>query len=118
MIPDFSSICGPKDPNAATSRRTPNPIVPSRETDVAVKMDLLLPPNTMSPPAPSPPASASPSAGGWGWAVIEVGFIFVMFFVFAGAPPPDVGEAHYLAKAKHYWDPAWCRGDMFLESKD
>jgi hypothetical protein len=50
--------------------------------------------------------------------MVEVGFIFVMFFVFAASPPPDVGEAHYLAKAKHYWDPAWCRGDMFLESKD
>ncbi|HUE70606.1 MAG TPA: DUF6798 domain-containing protein [Pirellulaceae bacterium] len=50
--------------------------------------------------------------------MIEVGFIFVMFFVFAGSPPPDVGEAHYLAKARHYWDPAWCRGDIFLESKD
>lgn len=72
----------------------------------------------MSPPAPSPHASASPPPGGWGWTVVEVGFIFVMFFVFAGSPPPDVGEAHYLAKARHYWDPAWCRGDMFLESKD
>jgi hypothetical protein len=29
-----------------------------------------------------------------------------------------VNEAHYLAKAKHYWDPAWCRGDLFLESAD
>ncbi len=71
----------------------------------------------MSPPAASAPASES-TPPGWGWAAAEVAFIFVMFFVFAGSPPPDVGEAHYLAKAKHYWDPAWCRGDIFLESKD
>lgn len=50
--------------------------------------------------------------------MVEVLCLLVMFFVFAGSPPPDVGEAHYLAKAKHYWDPSWCRGDMFLESRD
>lgn len=63
--------------------------------------------------------AASPSATcGWRWAAAEVLFIFLMFFVFAGSPPPDVGEAHYLAKAKHYWDRSWCPGDVFLESKD
>jgi hypothetical protein len=32
--------------------------------------------------------------------------------------PPDVNEAHYLCKARHYWDPQWCAGDLFLESAD
>ena len=72
----------------------------------------------MSPPPPKPNDLTPPAAGGWRWALVEVGFICVMFFIFAGSPPPDVGEAHYLAKARHYWNPVWCRGDMFLESKD
>ena len=53
------------------------------------------------------------------WAVwAEVGLIFVIFFVHAGWPVPDVNEAHYLGKAKHYWNEAWCAGDFFLESAD
>jgi hypothetical protein len=68
-----------------------------------------------------PTSSANAAVGqpaAWQWRVVEVLFIFLLFFLFAGSPPPDVGEAHYLAKARHYWDPAWCRGDLFLESKD
>jgi hypothetical protein len=56
--------------------------------------------------------------GGLRQAAFETAWIFLIFFLFAGSPPPDVGEAHYLAKAKHYWDPAWCAGDLFLESRD
>lgn len=52
------------------------------------------------------------------WAVAEIALIFLLMFLFAGWPPPDVNEAHYLAKAKHYWQPAWCAGDHFLESAD
>ena len=29
---------------------------------------------------------------------------------------PHVNETHYLAKAKQYWQPDWCAGDLFLES--
>lgn len=32
------------------------------------------------------------------------------------APIPAVNEPHYLVKARHYWQPEWCRGDLFLES--
>ncbi|MCM2370904.1 DUF6798 domain-containing protein [Aporhodopirellula aestuarii] len=46
-----------------------------------------------------------------GWAAI-VG----LFFVYAGDAPPGVNEAHYLAKAKNFWDPAWCRNDLFVAS--
>ena len=51
-------------------------------------------------------------------AAFEVVWIFLIFFLFAGSLPPDVGESHYLVKAKHYWQPAWCAGDLFLESRD
>lgn len=51
-------------------------------------------------------------------AAFEVAWIFLIFFLFAGSVPPDVGESHYLVKAKHYWQPAWCAGDLFVESRD
>ena len=41
-----------------------------------------------------------------------------MFFVAGGAPAPHVNETHYLLKAKHYWDPSFCPGDLFLDSAD
>src|SRR5207248_10530786 len=55
---------------------------------------------------------------GWRLAAFEVGWIFLIFFLLAGSLPPDVGESHYLVKAKHYWQPSWCAGDFFLESRD
>ena len=54
----------------------------------------------------------------WILSAVEVLLILVVFFLFAGGPTPDVNEAHYLAKAKHFWNPAWCRGDHFLGSED
>jgi hypothetical protein len=54
----------------------------------------------------------------WVQCLAETGFILLLFFIAAGSPPPGVGESHYLTKAKHYWDPAWCAGDLFLESAD
>ncbi len=47
---------------------------------------------------------------------LEIALIFVVFFVAAGTPVPHVNETHYLAKAKQYWQPDWCAGDLFLES--
>lgn len=47
---------------------------------------------------------------------LEIALIFVVFFVAGGAPAPHVNEAHYLTKAKQYWQPEWCQGDLFLES--
>jgi len=49
-----------------------------------------------------------------GW--LEIALIFVVFFVAGGAPAPHVNETHYLAKAKQYWQPDWCAGNLFLES--
>lgn len=51
-------------------------------------------------------------------AAIEILLIVLVFFVHAGWPVPDVNEPHYLGKAKHYWNPAWCQHDFFLETAD
>lgn len=42
--------------------------------------------------------------------------LLALFFVYGGDAPPMVNEAHYLAKAKHFWDPDWCDQDLFLTS--
>ncbi|MEX2286235.1 MAG: DUF6798 domain-containing protein [Planctomycetaceae bacterium] len=34
------------------------------------------------------------------------------------SPVPGVNEPHILTKARHYWDPNFCRGDFYLESPD
>lgn len=50
--------------------------------------------------------------------VLEVVLIFILFALFAAGPTPSVNEAHYLTKAKQYWNPEWCQGDLFLDSSD
>ncbi|MCC6494038.1 MAG: hypothetical protein IT424_13570 [Pirellulales bacterium] len=50
--------------------------------------------------------------------VLESLLIFLIFFITGGAPAPHVNETHYLAKAKHYWDPSYCPHDFFLNSAD
>ena len=49
---------------------------------------------------------------------LETGVIFLLCYLKAGWPPPDANEAHYLAKARHYWDAGWCADDFFLNSAD
>ena len=46
--------------------------------------------------------------------------VFASLFAYSvtRAPLPNVNEPHYLCKAKHYWNPDWCRGDLFLESSN
>lgn len=51
-----------------------------------------------------------------GWAIVEAGLIVTLFGLICEQLPPDVNESHYLTKAKHFWDPAWCPGDIFLSS--
>lgn len=48
----------------------------------------------------------------------EVLLIVLVFFIAAGDRPPNVNETHYIARIKHYWNPEWCKGDLFLESTD
>lgn len=40
----------------------------------------------------------------------------MVFAIYGWQWPPGVNESHYLTKAKHFWDPSWCAGDLFLES--
>ncbi len=56
--------------------------------------------------------------GGWRWALIEIVLIVAVFVTHAGLQVPEVNEPNYLAKAKHYWNPDWCRRDFFLDSAD
>jgi len=51
-------------------------------------------------------------------ALAEIGLIFLVFFIHAGWPAPMVNEPHYLSKARHYWDPAWCADDFLCQSAD
>ena len=59
------------------------------------------------------------SAGSRRWrAAVEVTLIFLVFFIHAGWPAPDVNEPHYLGKAKHFWDAGWAPRDFFLGTAD
>ena len=52
-----------------------------------------------------------------GWTgTVEILLLVVLFFVYAGDSAPMVNEAHYLVKAKNYWNPEWCNQDMFVAS--
>ncbi len=51
----------------------------------------------------------------WEW-VVEALLVACCFLLYAGTPAPDVNESHYLTKAAHFWNPAWCPGDLFLGS--
>ena len=62
----------------------------------------------------TPPVSWQPLAG----RLAEVFLILLVFFVAVGDPPPHVNEAHYVGRLKHFWNPSWCAGDLFLESTD
>ncbi len=46
----------------------------------------------------------------------EICLVLLVFVAFAGDPAPAINEAHYLVKAKHFWDPSWCAGDLFATS--
>ncbi|WP_431192428.1 DUF6798 domain-containing protein, partial [Rhodopirellula bahusiensis] len=37
-------------------------------------------------------------------------------FLYAGDAAPGVNEAHYLVKAKNFWQPDWCVNDLFASS--
>jgi len=43
-------------------------------------------------------------------------WLLVAGYSFLRVPVPGVNEPHYLAKAKAFWNPDWCAGDLFLES--
>lgn len=45
-------------------------------------------------------------------------YLVFVGFSFLRVPIPGVNEPHYLCKAKHFWNPEWCAGDLFLESSN
>jgi hypothetical protein len=79
-------------------------------------------------PRPSPPIAApgaiDASRGGEGersrpstrW--LPIALLFASFALYSAlhAPVPAVNEPHYLVKARHFWQPDWCAGDLFLQS--
>ena len=46
-------------------------------------------------------------------AAVWLSFLLVSL---VSAPIPAVNEPHYLAMARHSWNPAWCADDLFLSS--
>jgi hypothetical protein len=54
----------------------------------------------------------------FGGCALEVMLIVLVFFAAVGDPTPNVNEPHYLCRLKHFWNPSWCAGDLFLESND
>jgi Domain of unknown function (DUF6798) len=61
----------------------------------------------------------SSSAGSKRWkAAAEVALVFLVFFIHGAWPVPEVNEPHYLGKARHYWDAAWCARDFFCNTAD
>ena len=50
-------------------------------------------------------------------ACLEVATLTALFFVYAGDHAPAINEAHYLVKAKNFWDPSWCGNDLFAASR-
>jgi hypothetical protein len=54
----------------------------------------------------------------WLRSVVECLLIAVVFAAAGSWPTPDVNEAVYLTKARHSADPAWGRGDFFLQTPD
>jgi hypothetical protein len=57
------------------------------------------------------------TAGGGRW-LFELAATGAIFAAVGAWPVPDVNEAVYLTKARHHADPAWGRGDFFLETPD
>lgn len=70
----------------------------------------------MTSAAPSivdaPPASSRRED----WATTLCTWGLMLSWSLARVPIPGINESHYLGKAKHFWNPQWCAGDLFLES--
>ena len=50
--------------------------------------------------------------------LVECFFVACLFSIYAGSRVPEVNESHYWTKAKHFWDPSFASGDLFLASAD
>lgn len=54
-------------------------------------------------------------AAGWEWGAVLVSWLAYSVLT---APIPAVNEPHYLTKARHFVQPDWCAGDLFLASSN
>jgi len=72
----------------------------------------------MSLESDAPDAALPRAQLGWGSLLVEVAAILLVFAAAGAWPAPDVNETAYLTKARHFADPAWGRGDFFLETPD
>ncbi len=84
-------------------------------------MSIGTPTTNPSPLSSVSPLSSWPSVVDWRAMVVAVCQILgvaSVFYLFSAAAVPDVNEAHYWTKAKHFWDPNFCPGDLFLGSAD
>ena len=52
----------------------------------------------------------------WWHKIAEFMLLMLLIFAYAGDAAPMVNEAHYLVKAKSFWDPGWCANDLFVAS--
>lgn len=75
----------------------------------------ILPSSSRTPNPVAPPCSDTGPR--WRTAAVAAA-VFASFFAYSliQAPVPAPNEPQYLCKAKHYWDPAFCVGDFFLDS--
>jgi hypothetical protein len=62
--------------------------------------------------------STSPVAEGPGWIPAVLIWLVLIGWSLLRVPVPGVNEPHYLGKAKHWWNPQWCAGDLFLDSSN
>ena len=63
-----------------------------------------------------PSVSTDGKYGSWIQCTLEILALMLVFFVYAGDAAPMVNEAHYLVKAKNFWDSGWCNNDLFAAS--
>ena len=52
----------------------------------------------------------------WHFRAVDCLLIGLVFAAFASGHAPDVNEAHYLTKARQFWQPDWLPQDLFLAS--
>jgi len=64
-------------------------------------------------PAPEQHDDSKTSASVW-----LILWLTMLIYGAIAAPIPGVNEPHYLGKAKHFWNPAWCPDDLLLESSN
>ncbi|MFO0919481.1 MAG: DUF6798 domain-containing protein [Planctomycetaceae bacterium] len=65
------------------------------------------------------PSSTTPGADSRAlWLVFFALWLTLLFDSAITAAVPAANEPHYLGKAKHFWDPSWCAGDLLLESSN